>query len=248
MSLFQRSVRLQKAIADLGVCSRRRAEILIQEGKVRVNGKVITQMGVKVDPRSDEIQVVGKMVGAQKQEKVYYLFYKPKNTVSTLSDPEGRPCLTDHVKYLKTRVYPIGRLDFESEGLMILTNDGALTQKITHPSSGIHKTYDVTVDQAVTQEKLQCLKEGAVVEGKKVVPVSCEWSALRYPEGRRPEGSRFLKFVLQDGRKREIRVICENNGFKVTRLVRVAIGKIELRNLRSGELKQVDSQTILPLF
>src|SRR3989338_5404730 len=157
-------VRLQKVIADRGLCSRRQAEHLISEGKIKVNGLLVTELGTKVNPQNDRIEFLGREVKAP-SSWVYYLFYKPVKVVSTLSDPQGRPSIQDYLRELPIRIFPVGRLDFQSEGLMILTNDGALAQRINHPSGRVKKVYHVEVQEAVTPEVLSHLKEGAIVEG-----------------------------------------------------------------------------------
>ncbi|MBI3017773.1 MAG: rRNA pseudouridine synthase [Deltaproteobacteria bacterium] len=229
-------VRLQKVIADRGLCSRRQAEYLISEGKIKVNGLLVTELGTKVNPQDDRIEFLGKEVRAA-SSLVYYLFYKPKNVMSTLSDPQGRPCIQDYLHKNPTRVFPIGRLDFQSEGLMILTNDGNIAQRINHPSGRVQKVYHVEVQEVVTPEVLSCLKEGAVVEGDRVKPLSV-----------RVLKESWLEFVLGEGRKREIRVICGAASLTVQKLIRVAIGSIEVSDLKPGQLKEISSSLVQKAF
>ncbi len=229
-------VRLQKVIADRGLCSRRQAEYLISGGKIKVNGLLVTELGTKVNPQDDRIEFLGKEVKAP-ASLVYTLFYKPKNVMSTLSDPQGRPCIQDYLKHNPTRIFPIGRLDFQSEGLMILTNDGALAQRVNHPSGRVRKVYHVEVQERVTLEVLAHLKEGAIVEGEKVKPLS-----VRLLRGQ------WLEFVLGEGRKREIRVICAAAGLTVQKLIRVAIGSIEARDLKPGQLKEISFSLVQKAF
>ncbi len=229
-------VRLQKVIADRGLCSRRQAEYLIREGKIKVNGCLVTEMGTKVNPEEDRIDFLGKEIKPM-PSLVYYLFYKPKNIMSTLDDPQGRPTIQDFLKKLPVRIFPIGRLDFQSEGLMILTNDGNVAQRINHPSGRVQKMYHVEVQEIVTPDILAKLREGAVVEGKKVSPIHIR--ILR---------NHWLEFVLGEGRKREIRVMCGAVGLSVKTLIRVAIGSITVEGLISGELKKVPFSFIQKAF
>ena len=229
-------VRLQKVIADRGLCSRRQAEYLIKEGKIKVNGLLVIELGTKVNSQNDRIEFLGREVKAS-PSLVYTLFYKPKNVMYRLSDPQGRPCIQDYLQKSSTRVFPIGRLDFQSEGLMILTNDGALAQRINHPSGRVRKVYHVEVQEAVTPEVLSHLKEGAIVEGEKVKPVSV-----------RSLKSQWLEFVLGEGRKREIRVICGAAGLTVQKLIRVAIGAIQVGHLKPGQLKKISFSLVQKAF
>ena len=229
-------VRLQKVIADRGLCSRRQAEHLISGGKIKVNGLLVTELGTKVNPRNDRIEFLGREVKAP-SSLAYYLFYKPVKVVSTLSDPQGRPSIQDYLRELPIRIFPVGRLDFQSEGLMILTNDGALAQRINHPSGRVKKVYHVEVREAVTPEVLSHLKEGAMVEGERVKPLS-----VRSLEGR------WIEFVLGEGRKREIRVMCSAAGLTVQKLIRVAIGAIQVGHLKPGQLKKVSFSLVQKAF
>lgn len=229
-------VRLQKVIADRGLCSRRQAEYLISEGKIKVNGLLVTELGTKVNPQDDRIEFLGKEVKPV-PSLVYTLFYKPKNVMSTLSDPQGRPCIQDYVEKNPTRIFPIGRLDFQSEGLMILTNDGTMAQRINHPSGRVKKVYHVEVQEKVTSEILSHLKEGAIVEGEKVKPLSV-----------RVLKEFWLEFVLGEGRKREIRVMCGAAGLTVQKLIRVAIGAIEVGDLKPGQLKEISFALVQKAF
>jgi len=233
------NIRLQKVIASSGLCSRRKAELYIQAGHVSVNGKVCRVLGTKVDPTGDEISVLGKTI-KMVSNRVYYLFHKPKNVVSTLHDPEQRPCIADYLKKIPERVYPVGRLDFSSEGLMILTSDGRLTQRVSHPSGGIHKRYRVQAHRRVTPQDVECIEQGATVEGKRVKPVSVHISG---------KGDwTWLELVIAEGRKHEVRVLCEGAGLKIKRLIRVAIGDLKLMHLEPGQLKRISYEQMKRIF
>ena len=229
--------RLQKVIAESGFCSRRKAETHIQEGSVTVNGRICTTLGTKVDIRKDQIVVKGTPLHPE-TEKVYYLFYKPRQVVSTLYDPQRRSSLAHYIKEIPQRVYPVGRLDYDSEGLMILTNDGELTHQITHPSRGIHKIYCVQMTQVVTPQQIQRLRRGAVVEGKPVKPIRVSLS----------DKKDWIRFELAEGRKREIRVFAETAGLTIKRLIRESIGRLTLGDLGPGQLKKISSSMIREVF
>ncbi|MBI4041179.1 MAG: rRNA pseudouridine synthase [Deltaproteobacteria bacterium] len=231
-------VRLQKVIASRSAFSRRKAEDLIVSGKVRVNGQVVVKLGTRVDPKNDQVELEQQALEVQK--KVYYLFYKPRGVVSTLYDPQKRKTLREFVGHISERLFPVGRLDYLSEGLMLLTNDGELAQRLAHPSGLVKKTYHVSVAEDITLLHIKKLRQGGMVEGQWVKPVSVA-RILK-------EDALWLEFILREGRKHEIRTLCEQVGLQVTQLVRVAIGAFMLENLRPGELKAVDREFVLSLF
>ncbi len=226
-------VRLNKYLAQCGVASRREAEKLITEGKVKVNDVIVKKLAYFVTPGKDVVKVKGRVV--RPLSKVYVIMNKPKGVVCSVKDPFNRTIvdlLPD--KYKRKAIYPVGRLDLRSEGLIILTNDGDLTYMITHPSGNITKTYHVLLDRALAEKDLKLWREGVIIEGDVYVPVRVR----RLPY--KPEG-RWIEVVLNEGIKREIRKMAEVLGYSVQRLIRVAIGKMRLRNLKPGnwvELKR----------
>ena len=221
-------VRLQKYIADCGVTSRRKAENLIEEGKVKVNGRIVLELGTKVNPTKDAVCVNGNYLDYATIEQIYLVMNKPRSCVTTLSDPEGRRTVLDFCQEISERIYPVGRLDYLSEGLLILTNDGDFAQEILHPSKGIKKIYEVKVFGTVTSALLKKLRTGAVVDGIKLLPDSVRII------GTLPSKT-WLEFTLTEGRNREIRKICEAYGLTIDKLKRVAIGGLTLQGLKPGE-------------
>lgn len=237
-------IRLQKHLAECGIASRRKAEELIEMGKVKVNGHVAV-IGQKVDPKRDKITVRGKTVVAGKTEKVYIMLHKPRGFVTTTSDEKGRKCVTDLVKDAGDRLFPVGRLDMNSEGLLFMTNDGDFANKLTHPSSHVNKTYRVTVAGQVEDEKLLTLSEGSIVlDGKKVLPCDC------FVAERKPDRT-VLIFIISEGRNRQIRRMCEAVNLEVLRLKRTEIAGVKLgmlprgswRNLNEREMRRLTNIT-----
>ncbi|MEE8348371.1 MAG: pseudouridine synthase [Acidobacteriota bacterium] len=214
--------RLQKIVAAAGIASRRRAEQLILDGSVTVNGKTVTQLGTKADPRQDHIKVDGKLIHPEPLE--YYLVNKPPGVVSSVSDPLDRPLITGLVKS-RGRLYPAGRLDFQSEGLMILTNDGSLTGKITR-SGEIEKRYRVKVRGEPSEEKLSRIRNGLTIDGESFT--RCKITGLKRSR------NCWYEVVLRQGRNRQIRRVFEHIGHPVMRIKRIAIGPILLGDLPPG--------------
>lgn len=226
------SQRLHKALAVAGVASRRHSEELIQAGRVAVNGATITTMGQLVDPDRDEITVDGKPVHASTQF-LYLILHKPAGYLTSMSDDHGRQTVQDLLPPLSERVFPVGRLDLASEGLLLLTNDGDLANRLTHPRYGIEREYRVQVPAPPTEPELQALLNGSEVEGREVAPKSVAVE----PERRGPGDEHWLRVVLTEGRKREVRVLCQAAGLPVLRLVRVRYGPISLGRLRPGQVR-----------
>ena len=231
-------IRIQKYLSDCGVCSRRRAESEILNGNVKVNGRP-AQIGQKIDPAKDFVTYFGERVRAG-EEKVYVKLNKPRGYVSTLSDEKGRKCVADLVEDLGTRVYPIGRLDLDSEGLLLLTNDGALANALMHPSTGIEKVYTVKVRTEPTEEQLDRLNQSMEIDGYVIRP--CR---VTMPD---PTVPTKLRFVLQEGRNRQIRKMCDKVGLEVARLKRTAEGEIRLGDVKSGTWRHLDQKEREYLF
>ena len=224
--------RLQKVLAHTGVASRRASEDLIQAGRVSVNGQVVTELGVKVDPRRDEIRVDGNPLPKQSEPLTYIILNKPHNVLSAAGDDRGRRTVLDLVE-VETRVYPVGRLDLQSEGLILLTNDGDLTQKLTHPSRHVEKEYHVLVSGNPANDTLIRWRNGEVEwQGKPL--------AKAVVERMKVEGDdTWLRVVLTEGRKRQIREVAKTLGHPVKYLKRVRIGPIKLGQLKLGKWRHL---------
>ena len=232
-------IRLQKHLSACGIASRRKAEELIEAGKVRVNGR-IASLGDKVDPKRDKVTVRGKNVVAVTQ-KVYIMLHKPRGYVTTMSDEFDRKNVADLVKDVGVKVFPVGRLDRDSEGLLIMTNDGELANIITHPRSHVNKTYRVTVGGAVDDDQIKRLCEGVVIDGKKTLP--CDVFVIE-----RREDRTVLNFIIQEGRNRQIRKMCETLGLEVARLKRTQIGSVKLGMLKQGDWRNLTEEEVHKLM
>lgn len=221
------SLRLQKFIADCGVTSRRKAEGLITEGRVKVNGKVTMVLGTKVTPSIDCVEVDGKSVDLGTVEKVYVVMNKPRGFISSVSDPEGRPTVLDLCKEVSERIYPVGRLDYLSEGLLLLTNDGEFSNKVIHPSSEVEKIYEVKIFGVLPPKALKALQGEHIIDGQKVKPSNVR--ILKYLHNKT-----WIEMTLNEGKNREIRKICEACGLTVDKLKRIAIGGLPVEGIAPG--------------
>ncbi len=226
-------IRLQKHLSECGVASRRKAEELISAGRVRVNGRV-AMLGDKVDPVRDKVTVSGKRVVSVK-EKVYIMLNKPRGFVTTLNDEMDRKCVAQLVEDVGVRVFPVGRLDRNSEGLLILTNDGEFSNKLTHPSSHVNKTYRVTVRGSVDNDMVDKLATGIVLDGRATLP--CDVHVIE----RKPDRT-VLIFVIHEGRNRQIRRMCEAVGLEVLRLKRTEIAGVKLGMLPQGKWRPLNEK------
>lgn len=225
--------RLQKVLAHAGVASRRASETLIEQGRVTVNGQTVTVLGFKVDPRRDVIAVDGQRLPRPSEKPVYLLLNKPRDVLTSASDDRGRRTVVDLVE-VEERVYPVGRLDLRSEGLVLLTNDGELAEKITHPRSHLEKEYQVLVTGRPTTPTLIRWRRGEVeIEGRPTAPAIIERLKL---EG----DNTWLKIILTEGRKRQIRDVAKALGHPVKRLERVRIGPIKLGHLKPGKWRHLN--------
>jgi 23S rRNA pseudouridine2605 synthase len=222
-------IRLNKLIADSGLTSRRKADRLIETGKVLINGKKVFEMGIKVNPHQDQVVVEGKPL-RKKLENQYIMFYKPRGVITSMSDPEGRPSIKDFVEDLPFRVFPIGRLDWDSEGLLLLTNDGDYANRVTHPTHEVTKTYLVKISGQPGDDKLEKLLAGVSIVGGRVKARHIE----RVKRGK--EQHPWLKVIISEGKNRQVRQMFEKIGFDVLKLQRVAIGRLRLGALERGEM------------
>ncbi len=226
-------IRLQKHLSECGVASRRKAEELILDGKVKVNGHVAV-LGSKVDPKRDKVTVRGKTV-VPVNEKVYIMLHKPRGFVTTMKDEQDRKCVNDLVKDVGVKVYPVGRLDRNSEGLLIMTNDGEFANKLTHPSSHVNKTYRVTVKGQVDDEQLVKMQDGILLDGKMTLPCDA------FVAERKPDRTVII-FIIHEGRNRQIRRMCEAVGLDVLRLKRTEIAGVKLGMLPQGKWRPLNER------
>ena len=228
--------RLQKYMADCGLMSRRAAEEEIRKGLVTVNG-VPAELGTKVTPGVDQVLYKNRKVVMPRGEHVYIMLNKPAGYVTTANDEKGRPCVTDLVKAVGRRVYPIGRLDMASEGLLLLTDDGALTETLTHPRHSIPKIYNVKVEGEITEEQYKTLLSPMEIDGYRIRPVYTE--VLK-----RKDGKTLLQMTLYEGRNRQIRKMCEQVGLQIRFLKRIAIGNLTLGRLLVGEWRYLTKEQV----
>ena len=239
-----KEIRLQKYFTDCGVMSRRAAENEIAAGNVKVNG-VTAHIGQKIDPDRDTVEYKGKSVvcpnsGNQKNRCTYILLYKPIGYVTTMSDEKGRLTVVDLVKGAGVRVYPVGRLDMYSEGLLIMTNDGELANMLTHPSHCVSKTYIAEIPSSLTEKDVLKLSEPIEINGYFTKPAAVRIIKTKDKTG----NASYVEFILYEGRNRQIRRICERSGYKITKLTRTKIGKLEIGNLTPGKWRYLSEDEI----
>jgi 23S rRNA pseudouridine2605 synthase len=232
--------RLQKIIAAAGICSRRAAEELILAGKVQVNDRIIRQLGTKADPDRDEIRVDGRLITTE-VERLYLVLNKPVGYVTTLKDPEGRPVVSDLLYDIGERVYPVGRLDYDSEGLLIMTNDGSFAERVQHPRYEIPRTYLIKVRGRLARKEIQAMLKGIKLEDG-------PFSVKEVHEEKYNEKSQWLRVTIVEGRNRIIRRAMEALGHPVARLIRVGLGKLELGSLKTGEYRHLRKREIEDLL
>lgn len=232
--------RLQKIISGAGIASRRHAEKLITSGRVSVNNVVVTELGVKADAQKDVIRIDGSTIGIEKT-LLYIALHKPAGYITTLDDPEKRPTVIDLLPDVSERVYPIGRLDYESSGLLLLTNDGDFAQKIQHPSFQIPKVYRVKIQGRLSKEELKQISNGVKLPDGIFKPESMQLEKFN-------DKSCWIRLTLREGKNRIIRRGFENAGHRVARLVREAIGSVTLEGLKEGTWRHLTSKEINQLL
>ena len=239
VNMADNKVRLQKYLSECGVASRRKAEDLIMAGKVKVNGKPAS-IGDKIDPNRDTVVVAGKKIKKTKKN-TYIMLHKPRGFITTLSDEMGRKCVAQLVEDVGTRVYPVGRLDRDSEGLLLLTDDGEFANALTHPTRHVPKTYRVTVRPTITEEQITALTTGIEIDGRMTMP-----SEVRVLE--KKEGRVVLEIIIYEGRNRQIRKMCDSLGLEVARLKRTQIGSIKLGMLKQGAWRHLTEDEVRKLM
>ena len=233
--------RLQKIIAHAGFASRREAEAMIREGRVTVNGDVVTELGTKADPARDHVKVDGKLI-TKPEEHRYILLYKPREVMTTVDDPQGRRTVIDLIKGVRERIYPVGRLDFHSEGLILLTNDGEFANTVAHPKHGSVKTYHVKVRGVPEERIIEKLERGITIDNKRTLP--CEIRRMKTTGKGDDEGNSWYEVKLREGRTRQIRRMFQAMGHPVSKLRRVAIGPLSDPRLGPGDYRELTSKEV----
>jgi 23S rRNA pseudouridine2605 synthase len=222
-------LRLQKLIAGTGIASRRKAEEMIAAGRVMVNGAIVRELGTKVDAAKDHVKVDGRHIRSV-QPYVYVLLHKPKNVMSTLHDPEGRPTVKDFLPGVSVRVFPVGRLDFDSEGLMLLTNNGDLAQALLHPKYHVPKTYLVKVKGVLNDEDIKALEAGVQLDDGMTAPAQVK-------KVRKAESNSWVEVTIHEGRTHQVKRMLETVGHPVLKLIRIRMGSLTLGHMAPGEYR-----------
>ncbi|MDQ0232914.1 23S rRNA pseudouridine(2605) synthase RluB [Metabacillus malikii] len=231
--------RLQKVIAHAGIASRRKAEQLILEGKVKVNGKVIKELGTKVS-ENDKVEVEG--VPLEREEPVYLLFYKPAGVISAVKDDKGRKVVTDFFPHIEQRIYPIGRLDYDTSGLLLLTNDGEFANSVMHPRYEVDKTYVAKVKGIITKEKMRQLAKGVHLEDGKTAPAQVKMLSMD-----KKKQTCIVELTIHEGRNRQVRRMFDAIGFPVQKLKRERYAFLDLRGLSTGDARELTPHEVKQL-
>ncbi len=233
--------RLQKVLSHAGVCSRRKAEELITKGQVRVNGRVVRELGSEADPMRDTIEVMGEVI--RRERPKYFLFYKPDRVITSLSDPEGRRTVADYFRNVRERVFPVGRLDYHSEGAILMTNDGELDNLLTHPRYQVNKVYEVTVRGRFSPKAAEKMAKGVKIDTGMTAP--CEIEILEY---NKEKNKTKVRMTLHEGKNREIRKMMEVFHHMVFELVRVQYAFLTLNGLKRGEYRKLTREEVKKLY
>lgn len=235
------TTRLNKVIAESGIASRRQADRLIEEGEVTVNGKRVYELGIKVNPNVDRIFVSGKPLKVV-HSKIYIALHKPQGVLTTMDDPLNRPTIAQFVEQMPVKVFPVGRLDWDSEGLLVLTNDGDFAQRITHPKHEVTKTYLVKLRREPTSDQIQRLLRGVSIIGGKVAAKSL----VKVPRGKSDHP--WFKIIITEGKNRQIRQMFEKINNDVLKLQRIAIGCLKIGKLKRGEWEILEQADLKKMF
>lgn len=233
-------IRLQKYLAQCGIASRRKAETLIADGRIRVDGEIVKIPGTKIDPVKQHVFFDGRRV-LPEEKKVYYLLNKPKGYVTTLSDPQGRPIVTSLLREKNERIFPVGRLDLDTQGALILTNDGEFAQKVQHPSNEVTKTYEALVSGFPSKKDLIALEKGVIVDDKVTAPASVTVA-------KKTARSTLVKITIHEGRKRQVRKMFQAIQHPVISLKRIAYGNLYLRKLPEGSYRSLTPRDLKKIF
>lgn len=228
--------RLQKIISRSGTASRRKAEALIIEGRVAVNGKPVTELGTRADRSKDVITIDGEAI-ASPENRVYVILNKPAGCICSRTDPENRSTVIELLKDIEERIYPVGRLDYDTEGLLVLTNDGEFSQQLQHPSSNIPRTYQVKVKSVPTEEDLERLRKGIIIDRIKTNPAKIKIVSKTHK-------NTWLEVILWEGRNRQIKKMFESIGHRTLRIIRTQFGPLSLKNLPAGTYRYLNKREI----
>ena len=231
-------MRINKYIASCGVASRRKAEEIILQGRVKVNGNIVTELSFNIDEKNDLVEIDNKKIGLS-EKYIYIVLNKPEGYITTVKDQFDRPSVLDLVTDIKERVYPIGRLDYETSGLLILTNDGDLTYKLTHPKHEVDKTYVALVKGQPTYEELKNFRDGLEIEDYKTAPAK-----IRVVDVNEEKNYSKCEIKIHEGRNRQVRKMCKAINHPVLRLRRIAMGEIRLKGLKVGEYRHLTKEEI----
>lgn len=231
--------RLQKVIAHAGFASRRKAEELILEGQVKVNGKVVKELGIKVTP-SDKVEVGG--IPVEREEPIYFLFYKPRGVISSVSDDKGRKVVTDYFLEIKQRIYPVGRLDFDTSGALLLTNDGEFANLLMHPKNEIEKVYVAKTKGIPSREKIKSLEKGIQLEDGKTAPAKVKVLSID-----KKKQTAIVELIIHEGRNRQVRRMFEAIGHPVMKLKRERYGFLTLQGLNVGDARELSPHEVKQL-
>lgn len=231
--------RLQKVIAHAGFASRRKAEEMILEGKVTVNGQVVKELGIKVSP-SDRVEVEG--IPVEREEPVYFLFYKPRGVISSVKDEKGRKVITDFFQHIEQRVYPVGRLDYDTSGLLLVTNDGEFANLVTHPSNEVEKVYVAKTKGIPSKESLRILEKGVRLEDGLTAPAK-----IRLISVDKRKETAIIELTIHEGRNRQVRRMFEAIGHPLLKLKRERFGSLTLKNLKAGDIRELTPHEVKEL-
>lgn len=241
----RKPIRLNKYLSDCSVASRREADVFISEGRVSINGRKVYELGVRISPEKDQVSVDGKPIKAVTQ-KLYILMNKPKGVLTTLDDPFDRPTIKSLITDVPYRIFPVGRLDWDSEGLLLLTNDGDFAQKIMHPKSEVTKTYLVKINGHPTPAQIEKLRRGVSIIGGKVSAKHIEKTSSR--EGKSSSKYDWYKIIISEGKNRQVRQMFSKIGYDVLKLQRISIGRLKLESLKPGQYVFLNDVALKRIF
>jgi len=235
--MSNKTLRINKYLSQMGIASRRKADLLVEKGRVSVNGQVVKQLGLKIDPAVDLVSIDDEPVNRKSPKKTYYMLYKPRNVMTTLSDPEKRPCVGDILPQLQAHVFPVGRLDFDAEGLLLLTNQGDLAHQMLHPKFHVTKTYLVKIKGHPSPETIQKIKRGIKLEDGFIKPEFVKVDKIL-------KENAWVKITISQGRKHLVKRIWQRFDHPVIRLIRTAFGPLQIKSMKPGQIRKLTKDEI----